>query len=161
MKSRFTILVLLNLLLLLIFFNLDVLHKEDTLKDGQLVLLKLAPVDPRSLMQGDYMTLRFDVMRNTRSKDIPNRGFLILTLNEENVGEKVRFQHDFLPKSSKEMAIRYFFGSRDPVIGAESFFFQEGEGEKYESAKYGGLKVDNDGKGILTGLYDKELRLID
>src|SRR5690554_3642735 len=34
---------------------------ERTLRDGQLVLLELAPVDPRSLMQGDYMALRFAV----------------------------------------------------------------------------------------------------
>ncbi|XOT97907.1 GDYXXLXY domain-containing protein, partial [Alcaligenes pakistanensis] len=26
---------------------------------GQTVLLELAPVDPRSLMQGDYMSLNF------------------------------------------------------------------------------------------------------
>src|SRR5690606_19512775 len=38
-----------------------VLGFERTLRDGQLVLLELAPVDPRSLMQGDYMALRFAV----------------------------------------------------------------------------------------------------
>ncbi|MFX7329222.1 GDYXXLXY domain-containing protein, partial [Acinetobacter baumannii] len=34
-------------------------QKEMLLKEGQLVLLPLAPVDPRSLMQGDYMALRY------------------------------------------------------------------------------------------------------
>ena len=55
MKNYKSILILLNLGILLILFNKSLLHKEDTLANGTLVLLELAPVDPRSLMQGDYM----------------------------------------------------------------------------------------------------------
>ena len=50
--------ILINLILLLVYFNGSILSKEDLLKNGKLILLELAPVDPRSLMQGDYMSLR-------------------------------------------------------------------------------------------------------
>ena len=47
--------------LLFAFFNAQILLKEHTRTSGNLVLLELAPVDPRSLMQGDYMTLRYAI----------------------------------------------------------------------------------------------------
>ena len=59
MKKYSRILIIANLILLLGYFNWSVYKKEQTLKDGQLILLQLAPVDPRSLMQGDYMRLRW------------------------------------------------------------------------------------------------------
>jgi uncharacterized membrane-anchored protein len=52
MKKYSRILIIANLILLLGYFNWSVYKKEQTLKDGQLILLQLAPVDPRSLMQG-------------------------------------------------------------------------------------------------------------
>lgn len=46
MKKYSRILIIVNLILLLGYFNWSVYQKEQTLKDGQLVLLQLAPVDP-------------------------------------------------------------------------------------------------------------------
>ena len=57
MKKQSRILIITNLLLLLGYLNWSIYQKEQTLRDGQLVLFELAPVDPRSLMQGDYMYL--------------------------------------------------------------------------------------------------------
>ena len=59
MKKQSRILIITNLLLLLGYLNWSIYQKEQTLRDGQLVLFELAPVDPRSLMQGDYMSLRY------------------------------------------------------------------------------------------------------
>ncbi|EJS88355.1 hypothetical protein AAUPMB_10280 [Pasteurella multocida subsp. multocida str. Anand1_buffalo] len=39
------------------------IHKyEDILTNGESIILKTAPVDPRSLMQGDYMTLNYEIL---------------------------------------------------------------------------------------------------
>jgi uncharacterized membrane-anchored protein len=35
-------------------------QKEKVLRDGKVMLLRLAPRDPRSLMQGDYMVLNYE-----------------------------------------------------------------------------------------------------
>jgi uncharacterized membrane-anchored protein len=48
-----------GLLLALIVVNRGIAQREAILSDGRVLLLELAPVDPRSLMQGDYMALRF------------------------------------------------------------------------------------------------------
>lgn len=50
-----------NMLLVLGFFFFNIIKNESVLNDGEIVLLRLRPVDPRSIMQGDYMALRFSL----------------------------------------------------------------------------------------------------
>nr|WP_255016738.1 GDYXXLXY domain-containing protein [Psychrobacter sp. PraFG1]UTT87693.1 GDYXXLXY domain-containing protein [Psychrobacter sp. PraFG1] len=50
---------ILGLLLTLSVVNISIAKNEKLLATGESVLLKLAPVDPRSLMQGDYMALNY------------------------------------------------------------------------------------------------------
>ena len=47
--------------LVLIAVNLSIVAKERIKTGGEPIFLELAPVDPRSLMQGDYMALRFAI----------------------------------------------------------------------------------------------------
>jgi uncharacterized membrane-anchored protein len=55
------IIALLAGLLILVAVNFSIAGKERLLAEGRVVYLQLMPVDPRSLMQGDYMALRFGV----------------------------------------------------------------------------------------------------
>ncbi|MDR0802190.1 GDYXXLXY domain-containing protein [Fluviicola sp.] len=160
MKKYKWLIIALNLVLLLIYFNYSVIRKEELLKNGRLVLLKLAPVDPRSLMQGDYMALRYNISDNIDDSK-PKRGYCVVQLDSSGVAEKARFQKDITPLSEGELLIKYSTSDRWNVnIGAESFFFQEGQAEKYEHAKYGGIKVDKNGNSLLIGLYDEQRRKI-
>ena len=56
-----------SLLIILALVNWSIAEKEKHLAEGKVVYLKLAPVDPRSLMQGDYMALRFRLAPQTRA----------------------------------------------------------------------------------------------
>lgn len=162
MKKYKWIIILVNLLILLVYFNNSVVEKEDLLSDGQLILLELAPVDPRSLMQGDYMRLRYEISDNIKSDSISKRGFCVVELMPNKVGKKVRIQENRTPLKKGEYLIEYTAKDWGGInIGAESFFFQEGEAEKYESAKYGGIKVDKHGNSLLIGLYDEVLKKIE
>ena len=155
------LIILLNLLILLVYFNFSVSKKEQLLKDGKLVLLQLAPVDPRSLMQGDYMSLRYSISENIGTQSIPKRGFCIVKLDSKGIAGRVRFQKDKSPLNKGEYLIEYNSPDEWNVnIGAESFFFQEGQAEKYEKAKYGGIKIDENGNSVLIGLYDENLKYI-
>ena len=64
MKKYSRILIIANLILLLGYFNWSVYKKEQTLKDGQLILLQLAPVDPRS----DRKSTRLNSSHKTESR---------------------------------------------------------------------------------------------
>ena len=161
MKKYNWLIILLNLVILLVYYNCSILKKEELLKNGQLVLLKLAPVDPRSLMQGDYMALRYDISRDF-SESFSKRGYCVVRLDQNGVAEKVRFQDGLTPLDEGEHLIGYTFTNEWSVnIGAESFFFQEGHAERYDKAKYGGVKIDGKGNSLLVGLYDEHLQKIE
>ena len=155
-----SLLILANLIAVLAYVGHSVRQSEEILDHGQLVLLELAPVDPRSLMQGDYMRLRYAVANPTGEdmnvNDVAVRGHIILRLDENGVGRRVRFQPDLTPLSPGELALPYHKNRWQLSIGAESFFFQEGRAGEFQRAKYGGLRVDGAGNAILVGLFDEE-----
>ena len=161
MKKYKWMIILINLAIVLSLFHISMSKKETLLSDGTLVLLELAPVDPRSLIQGDYMDLRYAIARDGNNDDIGKRGYIVVTINDIGVAQKVRIQSSTTPKSEGEYLINYTKESWNMNIGSESFFFQEGEGEKYEKAEYGGVKIDNEGNSLLIGLYDEKLNLIE
>lgn len=158
------IVIVANLGVLLGYFGWSVAAKEKTLKNGRLVLLKLAPVDPRSLMQGDYMRLDYEINNGSGIQKLDKRGYCILSTDSNGLGHRLRFQPGLKPLKTGEQPIRYFYAGNQVFqrihIGAESYFFEEGKGKKYEAAKYGGLKVDDAGNSILVGLYDEKFELI-
>lgn len=160
----------------LVFAALNVLvaQKEATLRSGQTVLIRLAPVDPRSLVQGDYMRLRYDLSsvpglearfdRPFETADAPEPvrasrpadGHLVYTLDENRVATFLR-AHAGEPLAPGEFLIR--FRRRGEIrLGAESFFFQEGQAPLYEGARYGELKVSPGGDSILVGLRDENFQ---
>lgn len=161
MKKRNLILIAINLILVLAFFAWSVYEKEQTLKNGKLILLELAPVDPRSLFQGDYMRLDYAITRSAMSDSIAPKGYFVVVPNENNVAKRIRIQGKIEPLGKDELPLRYAVTKEMFVkIGAESYFFQEGTAEAFDSARYGGLKIDKNGVGILVGLYDKNFQLI-
>jgi len=163
MKYREPI-ILFNLILLLAYFNMSVAEKEKTLAKGRLVLLALAPVDPRSLMQGDYMELNYAIARPEMGSEGDHHGYCVVSIDSSNVAHKIRLQKDASPLNAGEILIKYkvnnHFWRMSMRIGAESYFFEEGMVSKFAKAKYGGLRIDATGNSILVGLYDEHFNLL-
>ena len=65
---RFRWVVLLTTLAVLVVVNSAIWQKERHIAQGEVVYLELAPVDPRSLMQGDYMALNFALANRLQSE---------------------------------------------------------------------------------------------
>ncbi len=160
MKNYRTLFVLINLVCVLTYFGYNVMQKETLSKEGRLVLLELAPVDPRSLMQGDYMDLRYKIAEDASSFTPNKNGYCVVQLGRDHVAHFVRLQPDKTPLEADEYLIQYKADNWRINIGAESFFFQEGHGERYEKAKYGGLRIDDRGHSLLIGLYDVDRKEI-
>jgi len=164
MSKTKRIIILVNLLLLIGYFNWSIMAKEKTLSSGHLVLLELAPVDPRSLIQGDYMRLNYKINGMPEKQQITKRGYCIIKQDAKGVGQRIRFQDELQPLQPGELAVKYFTnGNRYFTtlhIGAESFLFEEGQDKLFSNAEYGGLKVDDAGNSVLEGLYDEHLQMI-
>jgi uncharacterized membrane-anchored protein len=137
-----------------------VAHKEHILATGRPVYLDLQPRDPRSLMQGDYMVLRYAMAADVLAQNPPRgRGTLVVTLDERGVASLARLDHGQpLAAAEQLLRFRYLPDSEPRVrIGAESFFFEEGTAEVYARARYGKLVVDAAGRSVLVGLADESL----
>jgi uncharacterized membrane-anchored protein len=138
-----------------------VADKERVLASGQPVYLELEPRDPRSLMQGDYMVLRYAMEADVLARNPPRgKGTLVVALDPRGVATLARLD-DGQPLAGREQRLRFrHVPGRDPQvrIGAESFFFEEGTADRYDDARYGKLIVDPSGRSVLVGLAGADLR---
>lgn len=141
-------------LAVLLFVNFAIWQKEHLLRSGRTVLLELAPVDPRSLMQGDYMILNYALLEQVRHVKEPAQ--LVLENDERGVARFVRV-HEGTSLPPEAYLIKFKPDLGNGSIGAESFFFQEGDASLYDRAKYGELVVDQHGNSVLVGLRDEAL----
>lgn len=143
------VIALITGLIILAAANYAVLSRERIVAKGKLVLLELAPADPRSLMQGDYMALRFRIAdRIGRGQ---RDGHVVLKLDEKRIGTFIRFD-DRSPLSENEIRMRYRVRDGRPKFATNAFFFQEGDADLYANARYGAFRVAESGEAILTGL---------
>ena len=149
----------------LVVVNLGIASRERLLRDGKVVLLQLAPADPRSLMQGDYMALGFAIAQNVRAAlgdealaDGHHDGYAVLALAADSTTTFVREQPDVEPLAPGEIALRYRLRGGEPRIVTNAWFFPEGQAARYQPARYGELRVGDDGEALLVALRDADLK---
>jgi uncharacterized membrane-anchored protein len=154
-------------LVVLAILNFGIYRKELFIETAEEVYFELAPVDPRSLMQGDYMRLNYRIVENLRKEfdrirsageiEIPDAGKIVVRLDERRIAF-FKSLWDGTPLAEDERLLHYSGSNRWRVhIGSESFFFEEGQGEAYEKARYGVFKLGKDGRTILRALADENL----
>jgi uncharacterized membrane-anchored protein len=161
-------------LIVLVLVNLSILEKESLLEEGEVVFLELAPVDPRSLMQGDYMALRFAVGNSIREALRKRRaetgesasrldaqdGVVVVTLDDRGVARFARIA-DQNQLADNQRLMQFRIRNATVKFATNAFFFQEGTAKVYETADYGEFRVAADGDLLLTGLRDKELNKLE
>jgi uncharacterized membrane-anchored protein len=138
--------------------NYALAGKEDVIRNGATVYLELAPVDPRSLMQGDYMALRFrlaeeleaardGVSVGARERRAP------LDLDARGVAT--------LAAGASDAEIAFKIRQGRVWLGTNAYFFAEGSAERYERARFGVFRLRRtDGEAVLVGLADERLNAL-
>ena len=153
-------LIVLGALLVLGAVNFAIAGKERIRRSGEVAYLPLAPVDPRSLIQGDYMALRFAIVRDIESRgekaaSVAREGataFAPVTLDDQRIAS---LASDTTPAPLK---LRYRIRDGHVWLGTNAFFFEEGSAERYAGARYGEFRVDRDsGEAVLVGLRNDKL----
>ena len=155
-------------ILVLVALNGMIVQKEHVLNNGRVLLLPLAPRDPRSLMQGDYMAIRyaqppdFDTLRNS----LPFRGSVAFRLDARGVGVFSRVLPPGSKPASDEIRVNYRKSRRgtwnggDLLFAASSYLFQEGRAQDFDRARFGELRVAPSGECLLVNLRDEALKPI-
>ena len=137
-------------LLVLLGVNVSIVAKERIKSNGDKIYLQLAPVDPRSLMQGDYMALRFELAAHIPLDAAGSAGLIvapngIATYNPD--------------QSAPGLRIRYRIRNQQVWLGTNAYFFEEGTVQRYAGARYGEFRVDrDDGEAVLVGLAGDDLK---
>jgi uncharacterized membrane-anchored protein len=149
-------LVVAGLILVLLVPNALLLHKERLLADGTPVLLELAPVDPRSLIQGDYMQLDYAIERQLADSQQhwPHTGQIVVALDDDGVAQFVRRYDGRTSLGPREHLLTYRRRRGRIRVGTDAFHFQEGQARRYSGARYGEVRVAPSGTSVLVGLRD-------
>jgi len=133
---------------------LMVADRMQILREGREVTLQTQPVDPRDLLRGDYVVLRYDIsqlpagaLAGQSSAERNPIVFVKLAPNAAGVYEAVSVHAAPVAVTAPEILIRgrvtYSCGSTNRTFcdkltiryGLESYFVPEGEGKKLEQAR--------------------------
>jgi uncharacterized membrane-anchored protein len=131
---------------------------------GQPVYVELAPVDPRSLMQGDFMRLNFrlpgEVWKLAPPGVSARRPLVLARRDERGVVRLIGPHPQGAPLAAGELVIELSPKNGGWTLVTDAWFFREGDGQRWEAAKYGEFRVASDGRALLVGMADAELKPI-
>lgn len=166
LKKTVPIAVALSLMTTLGLANFSIWQFEEILENGEKIVLKLAPVDPRSLMQGDYMVLNYSILDGLNNLETANtdkqKQIYVRLYSHHGVDEFCGYTD--LPPTEYEtcrpnvyLPIKLQHGQ--VTMAGRDFFFPEGKREHFEQAKYGEFRF-KDGKLLLLRLLDDKLNAL-
>ncbi len=187
---RNTIVLLLTAITSLTYVGAIVVRHEKVAASEGTVFLQLAPVDPLSLFQGQYMNVEFMAERRLYEGSALNGAksghtLAVIELDGRNIGTVREFIPPYPTLSQKqELSSDYgtgkflLFGVRLGSVGGDrkpqfgesrkykiwidqqQFLFQENNEDRYSNAKYGYFRVASDGSYQLIDLADENLNLL-
>lgn len=162
----------LSLLAVLLAANGGIWQKEDLIARGQPVFVALAPVDPRSLMQGDYMRLNFRLpgtelnanddaaVETGYTPSTPHlrqgRAHLVAMRDAAGVATLIGWDNG-RPLAAGQFLIETTFKRGSPILVTDAWYFKEGEAERWSHARYGEFRVMPDGRALLVGMRGEKL----
>ena len=140
-------------------------EKEALLARGRPVYVELTPVDPRSLMQGDYMRIAFRLPEGGVPTDTPRPGLGLVaprpraagTVDARGVLTLQRVLAPAEPAAAGETAIELTPKDGDWVLVTDGWFFAEGDATLWAAARYGEFRLDGAGRALLVGMADAQL----
>lgn len=159
MTERIRVIVMMAITVVILgAVNVQIVDKERIIRQGTTVLLRLRPQDPRSLIQGDYMALRYTITDAVavaaNAADI-NDGLAVIKLGQL---DEARFVEIYAGKTLQngQFLLRFRKRGESVRIASDAFFFEEGTADLYERARFGEVRVADDGDAVLTGLRDEQ-----
>lgn len=143
--------------------NHGIWQKERLIAEGEPLFVQLAPVDPRSLVQGDYMQLAFGLPPGADTLPPPwsaERLFVVARRDARGVAQLLRYARAGEPLAADELRVELTPREGRWTLVSNAWFFREGDARRWEAARFGEFRVDGDGRALLVGLADAQLRTI-
>ena len=138
--------------------------KEKLIAEGQPVLVRLIPVDPRSLMQGDYMALNFSLPPEVSAallETLAPTALVRAKLDDKGEATVLALARSRADAGAGEIILPLKQLKGRWVLVTDAYFFPEGTGEAFARAQFGDFRVLPDGRALLVGLADAQGKPID
>jgi uncharacterized membrane-anchored protein len=167
-------------IVILLLLNFSIWQKQVHLSEGEVIYLKLAPVDPRSLMQGDYMALRFEMStliytalsgQEVQQDEefiqefinsnmlVAKDGYVVVEKDKNKVAQFVRLEND-KPITKTQRKLQFRVRNDRVKFATNAFFFEEGDEPIFRDAQYGVFRLNEKGEVLLTGMLDEHFSLL-
>ncbi|WP_017755223.1 GDYXXLXY domain-containing protein [Calidifontibacillus oryziterrae] len=143
----------------IVTLGVQIQKSEHLLTNGELIKLELAPIDPRSLLQGDYLVLRYDISSLELDEDVSWNERIFVGLEEKTGGvyeySGVYATGKAVPDDIKNRADVWitgkFKGYENIEYGIENYFVPEGTGwDLQEIINYAYVRVAENGDALLV-----------
>lgn len=148
----------------LLVANGAIWQKEQLIRAGRPVFVALAPVDPRSLMQGDFMRLNFALPAAVDAPLLQDFGSqrprLVARLDQRGVAQLLRLHERDAALAEGELLLELTPKDGRWVLVSDAWFFEEGRAAAFEAARFGEFRVLPDGQALLVGMADQNLHSI-
>lgn len=176
-QSKFIVAIIIQLV---IIFSI-IIFKVSILSGGQDVVLRIAPVDPRDPLRGDYVTFTYEDISSVNSyyfkyNNIRNGDKVYVALREyggfyyvENINKIKPVEGTFIKGTVVSDGGDIFSDNDNSLLsqsindgeieikyGIEEYFIKEGSGRNMrfaEDKNYALIKVDSDGNAVIKQLY--------
>ncbi|PWW08579.1 putative membrane-anchored protein [Paenibacillus cellulosilyticus] len=157
------LLLVITVVLQLGFISYQAAASEHALRSGTPVKLEIAPVDPRSMLQGDYVTLSYTNSRPSSlvETDLRNSNAhkvkVVLKLDANGVYQFSRLYSQGESIEPNEVIMNGRWDGWGTVqYGIETYFVPEGTGmDVQREARYAYVRVSSTGNAILERLSDQ------
>ncbi|QIM62257.1 hypothetical protein A1D29_02485 [Pasteurellaceae bacterium Orientalotternb1] len=144
--------------------NYSITQNEDVLQNGTPILLELAPADPRSLMQGDYMELNYAILGKINDQFYDSqikwshKVYALVSLDQHNVATLCRLEQEKPTNfagctEGVYLPVKWNVGQIS--LPSHQYFFAEGKAAHYNVARYGEFRF-KDGKVLLSRLLNEQ-----
>ena len=175
MRKAFILLAIMFQVLVLVYMAGD---REHILRNGKIIHLRTAPIDPRDMFRGDYVRLNYEISRipvnkiiDTNSTNELKKGAKIYVILKEGPNGLYEMVNASVKKPDEGFYLRgripYEYKHLRPGnplwinYGIEAYFVQQGKGRKIERRQGGRttvqiplemqIAVGNNGKAIIKG----------
>lgn len=159
-----SLLLIIVVFLQLGFIGFQAASSEHALRSGTPIKLEIAPIDPRSMLQGDYVTLSYTISTlNAHDQtmmgvsDHPDKVKVVLKPDTHGVYQFNRAYEEGGAIASDEVVINGRWDGWGTVqYGIETYFVPEGTGADVQrEARYAYVRVSSSGNAILERLSDQ------
>ena len=133
---------------------------EDVLANGRIVYIALRPVDPRSLIQGDYMAVAFNVDRLPAPRGVKGEVVAFADIDDRSIATIQGLAAPGAKPQGNQIAVKLRQKSRRWFVGTDAYFFEEGRADDFAHAKYGQFRLGADGRLLLVAMTDGNLKVL-